>query len=97
MNLLFFFYYFQVHHIFELREKTLFLTVNLIDRFLALHVVTRKRLQLVGVTALLLACKYEDVTVPFVGDLIFVCDGAYTRTDLLQMVRLLLSAELLFS
>ena len=96
MNLSFTFSYFQVHYKLELLDETLFLTVNLIDRFLALHDVMRKKLQLVGVTALLLACKYEEVAVPFVEDLIIICDRAYTRTDLLQMVRPLQSAELLF-
>ncbi|OAY82978.1 Cyclin-B2-2, partial [Ananas comosus] len=50
----------EVHYKFELMEETLFLTVNVIDRFLALQTVVRKKLQLVGVTAMLLACKYEE-------------------------------------
>ncbi|XP_078161011.1 cyclin-B2-2-like [Carex rostrata] len=81
----------EVHYKLELLDETLFLTVNLIDRFLALHDVMRKKLQLVGVTALLLACKYEEVTVPVVEDLIIICDRAYTRTDLLQMERLMVN------
>ena len=41
---------------FELMEETLYLTINLIDRFLAVtQHVPRKKLQLVGVTALLFA------------------------------------------
>jgi G2/mitotic-specific cyclin-B, other len=79
----------QVHYKLELLDETLFLTVNLIDRFLALQSVARKKLQLVGVTALLLACKYEEVTVPVVEDLIIICDHAYTRVELLQMVNIL--------
>ncbi|CAI0382150.1 unnamed protein product [Linum tenue] len=43
----------EVHYKFELMEETLYLTVNLIDRFLAVHSVVRKKLQLVGVTAML--------------------------------------------
>ncbi|MCD7448725.1 hypothetical protein HAX54_045664 [Datura stramonium] len=38
----------SVHHKFELREETLFLTVNLIDRFLEKQDVVRKKLQLFG-------------------------------------------------
>ena len=77
---------FQVHDKFDLMHETLFLTVNLIDRFLAKQTVVRKKLQLVGLVAMLLACKYEEVSVPVVGDLILISDKAYTRNEVLEMV-----------
>nr|GFB39174.1 G2/mitotic-specific cyclin-2-like [Tanacetum cinerariifolium] len=52
----------EVHYKFELMEETLYLTVNLIDRFLERQPIARKKLQLVGVTAMLLACKYEEIS-----------------------------------
>lgn len=64
----------------------MYLTVNLIDRFLAVQPVVRKELQLVGVTALFLACKYEEVSVPVVQDLILISDKAYTGMEVLEMV-----------
>lgn len=67
-------------------DETLYLTVNLIDRFLAVQPVLRKKLQLVGVTAMLLASKYEEVSVPVVEDLILISDKAYSRKDVLDMV-----------
>lgn len=76
----------QVHHKFDLREETLFLTVNLIDRFLEKQSVVRKKLQLVGLVATLLACKYEEVTLPVVDDLVFISDKAYARKEVLEMV-----------
>ncbi|KAL6209155.1 hypothetical protein ACLB2K_020098 [Fragaria x ananassa] len=75
----------EVHYKFELMDETLFLTINLIDRFLERHVVVRKKLQLVGVTAMLLACKYEEVSVPIVEDFVLISDKAYTREDVLGM------------
>uniref|UniRef100_A0A7C9AB39 Uncharacterized protein n=1 Tax=Opuntia streptacantha TaxID=393608 RepID=A0A7C9AB39_OPUST len=81
----------EVHYKFELRDETLFLTVNLIDRFLARHTMVRKKLQLVGLIAMLLACKYEEVSVPVVDDLIFISDKAYSRQDLLEMERIMLN------
>ncbi|MED6223736.1 G2/mitotic-specific cyclin-2 [Stylosanthes scabra] len=76
----------EVHDKFNLMQETLFLTINLIDRFLAKQSVVRKKLQLVGLVAMLLACKYEEVSVPVVGDLILISDKAYTRKDVLDMV-----------
>ncbi|KAL2551218.1 Cyclin-B2-1 [Forsythia ovata] len=80
----------EVHHKFDLRDETLFLTVNLIDRFLAKQTVERKKLQLVGLVAMLLASKYEEVLVPVVDDLIFISDKAYTRKEVLRMEWLML-------
>jgi hypothetical protein len=76
----------EVHHKFELMDETLFLTVNIVDRFLEKQVVPRKKLQLVGVTAMLLACKYEEVAVPVVEDLVLISDRAYTKGQILEMV-----------
>ncbi|CAH8357252.1 unnamed protein product [Eruca vesicaria subsp. sativa] len=79
----------EVHYKFELMEETLYLTINVIDRFLAVHQIVRKKLQLVGVTALLLACKYEEVSVPVIDDLILISDKAYTRREVLDMEKLM--------
>ncbi|RWR92962.1 G2/mitotic-specific cyclin-2-like protein [Cinnamomum micranthum f. kanehirae] len=81
----------EVHYKFELMDETLFLTVNLIDRFLEHQTVARKKLQLVGVTAMLLACKYEEVSVPVVEDLILISDKAYTRDEVLAMEKLMVN------
>lgn len=79
-----------MHDKFELMNETLYLTVNIIDRFLAKQTVIRKKLQLVGLVAMLLACKYEEVSVPIVDDLILISDKAYTRKEVLEMVSIVL-------
>ncbi|KAK9064975.1 hypothetical protein SSX86_016358 [Deinandra increscens subsp. villosa] len=81
----------EVQHKFDLQHETLFLTVNLIDRFLAKQNVARKKLQLVGLVAMLLACKYEEVSVPVVDDLIFISDKAYSRSEILEMEKQMLN------
>ncbi|KAG8377270.1 hypothetical protein BUALT_Bualt08G0010700 [Buddleja alternifolia] len=81
----------EVHYKFELMEETLYLMVNLIDRFLSVQSVVRKKLQLVGVTAMLLACKYEEVSVPVVEDLVLISDRAYCRKEVLDMEKLIIN------
>ena len=71
----------EVHMKFKLVPETLYLTVNIIDRYLERAEVSRPRLQLVGVTALLLASKYEEIYPPELRDLVYICDRAYTRQD----------------
>ncbi|KAJ0679688.1 putative cyclin domain-containing protein [Helianthus annuus] len=84
----------EVHYKFELMEETLYLTVNLVDRFLARRPVVRKNLQLVGITitAMLLGCKYEEVTVPIVNNFIVISDEAYTRSEVLDMEKEMMNA-----
>jgi hypothetical protein len=49
----------DVHTKFDLSPETLYLTINIVDRFLAVKLVPRKELQLVGISAMLTASKYE--------------------------------------
>lgn len=72
-------------------DETLFLTVKIINRFLSRQVVVREKLQLVGVTAMLLACKYEKVSLPVIGDLIMIYDRADNR-EVLKMERVMVNA-----
>jgi hypothetical protein len=50
----------EVHRRFELMPETLYLTINILDRYLSMENVLRRELQLVGIGSLLLACKYEE-------------------------------------
>lgn len=76
----------EVHLKFKLVPETLYLTVNLIDRFLERKEVSRPKLQLVGVTSLLIASKYEEIYPPELRDLVYICDRAYTRNEVRSIV-----------
>ena len=71
----------EVHLKFKLVPETLYLTINLIDRYLEIKEVSRPKLQLVGVTSLLIASKYEEIYPPELRDLVYICDRAYTRSE----------------
>ena len=75
----------EVHHRFKLQPFTLWLCVNILDRYLMLTPTNRNKLQLVGVSALLIACKYEEIYPPEVNDCIYITDNAYERTEVLKM------------
>jgi hypothetical protein len=81
----------EVHLKFKLVPETLYLTVNIIDRYLAQAEVTRPKLQLVGVTALLIASKYEEIYPPELRDLVYICDRAYSKNEVRKILDYLLS------
>jgi len=69
----------DVHLKFKLLPETLFITVNIIDRFLEKQRVSKSRLQLVGVTALFVASKYEEIYPPELKDFVYITDRAYSK------------------
>ena len=75
----------EVHLKFKLLSETLFLTVNIIDRYLSLKGISRQRLQLVGVAAMLISTKYEEIYPPTVKDFVYITDEAYTKEEVLEM------------
>jgi cyclin B len=77
---------------FDLVSETLFLSVSIIDRFLAKKQVTRKSLQLIGITAVLIATKYEEVWVPELRDFVFISDKAFNRYQIISMEKNILNA-----
>ncbi|KAF8899815.1 cyclin-like protein [Gymnopilus junonius] len=80
----------QVHVRFRLLPETLFLCVNVIDRFLSARVVSLAKLQLVGVTCMFIAAKFEEVVAPSVSHFLMCADSSYTESEILQAERYVL-------
>ncbi|KAH3745283.1 G2/M-specific cyclinB [Pelomyxa schiedti] len=64
---------------FKLTNDTLFLTIYIVDKYLSLCLCTKEDLQLLGMTALLIASKFEEIYAVPIQDLIVVSDNLYTR------------------
>lgn len=76
----------EVHLQFHLFTETYYLTVGIIDRYLQQYTVTsRKNLQLVGVAAMFLACKYEEMYPPMLKDFVFITDDTYSAGQIMTM------------
>ena len=70
---------------FNMGQETLFLAVSLLDRFLSSQPVSRSHLQLLGVTCLWVASKYEEVSPPVLADFVEITDNSYRAEDLICM------------
>lgn len=82
----------EVHLRFNLRPETLFITVNLIDRYCEVRAVPRKEYQLLGVTAMMVACKYEEINLPDIKEFISMTDDTYSKPQMLAYEEKLLRA-----
>ncbi|ODV81646.1 uncharacterized protein CANTADRAFT_44926 [Suhomyces tanzawaensis NRRL Y-17324] len=83
----------ELHSSFKLQPQTLFLCLNVIDRYCAKRIVFKRHYQLVGCTALWIAAKYEDkkLRVPTLKELTIMCRSAYDEEMFIQMEMHILS------
>ncbi|OVA18788.1 Cyclin [Macleaya cordata] len=80
----------EVHHKFELEPETLYLTIHIVDRYLSMHEIQRRELQLLGISSMLIASKYEEIWAPEVNDFVTISDRTYTREHILGMEKSIL-------
>lgn len=84
----------DVHYKFKLQPETLYLCVNILDRFLKnTHTqVHREKFQLVGATCLLISSKYEEICALKIYDLVYICDDTFSKYEILDMEETILKA-----
>lgn len=70
---------------FQLKNETLFMCASLIDRFLREQNVPKNRFQLLGVSALFIASKYEEIYPPHISKFVCISGGSYTKQDVFEM------------
>ncbi|CAI9286899.1 unnamed protein product [Lactuca saligna] len=80
----------EVTEEYKLASDTLFLTVSYIDRFLSSHSLSRNKLQLLGVSCMLVASKFEEISPPQAEDYCYITDNTYTKEEVVQMEETLL-------
>ncbi len=81
----------DVHLKYKLVPQTMYIAVNLIDRYLEKNQTNRTKLQLVGITAMFIACKYEEIYPPELKDFVYITDNAYVKSEVLHMESKMLS------
>ena len=75
----------DVHGKFGFCDETLYMTVSIIDRYSSIKKITRNEYQCLGITALMISCKHEEINVPKVEDFIYITDNAYTKQEVFNM------------
>merc|ERR1712168_705046 len=74
----------EVQQQFKLLQETFFLTLDIIDRYLNREgrYVHKSQLQLVGVSAMFLASKIEEIYAPEISDFVYITDDTYTAEEI---------------
>jgi cyclin B len=81
----------ETHYTRKLHQQTLFLSINIMDRYLSSKQLTRKVLQLIGITSLLIASKFIDIDPLGVQDCIIETDNMNDRKEIIEMESEILS------
>ena len=80
----------DVHHKCNMKKKTLYQCVFIIDAYLSKNIIERINLQLLGVTAFLIACKQNEAIYPTLQNCVDFTANAYTVQELIDMEQLVL-------
>ena len=80
----------QVHLRYHMVPETLWLAINIVDRFLTKRVISMIKLQLVGVTAMFIAAKYEEILAPSVEEFVLMTEKGYSKEEILKGERIVL-------
>lgn len=70
---------------FGIQNDTLALAVNYLDRFLSLQPLDKSRIQLLGLVCCLLACKFNQRSIPCLCDLSAASKNKYSVSDVKSM------------
>ncbi|XP_017537700.1 G1/S-specific cyclin-E2-like isoform X2 [Pygocentrus nattereri] len=83
----------EVCEAYVLHRQTFYLAQDFFDRFmLTQEDMQKERLQLIGITALFIASKIEEIYPPKIAELAYVTDGACLEEEILQMELIMLKA-----
>jgi len=75
----------EVAEEYDFKQSTLFLSASVIDRLLSLVQVRRDKLQLVGMTAMVIAAKNQEYSSPELEDFVLISDNTYSKRELIHM------------
>ncbi len=75
----------EVHYKYKLVDEVIFLCLSIVDRYLSQVNIKRENLQLLGVAALLIASKYEEIYPPSLKKFLYLCQESYTRSEVLAL------------
>ena len=79
-------------HKFRLHTETFYLGVEIMDSYLSVAPTTRAELQLVGITSLLIAAKYEEMWAPEIRECVKITANTYTHSEVVKMERAIAGA-----
>lgn len=75
----------EVHYRYHYKRKTLYQTIMIIDLYLSNKIISKVKLQLLGIACLLISCKENEIYYPGTQEFINITNNAYNKYDLLKM------------
>lgn len=62
------------------------------DRYLTKIIIDKKDYQLLAITSMLIACKFEEVYPPEIRDFIYISDKSFSKEQIIKMESIILSS-----
>ncbi|KAG9510387.1 G2/mitotic-specific cyclin-B3, partial [Fragariocoptes setiger] len=74
----------EIQESFEMNHETLYLAVKIMDRYLMKKPIKKTTFQLLGVTSLLIAAKFDERIPPAITDFVYTADSACTKQQVIK-------------
>ena len=68
----------------KLKDDTIFMAMNLMDRYISKYPTKNSEFQLIGISSYLIASKYEDIYPPYLDELSQICNYIYSNDDIIK-------------
>ncbi|ODV62007.1 cyclin family protein [Ascoidea rubescens DSM 1968] len=81
----------EVHLRFRLLPETLFIGINLMDRFLSKEIIEVDKFQLLAISSLFISAKYQEICSPSIKNFSYVTDGGFSEEDILNAEKVVLA------
>ena len=75
----------EIHLKLNLKIETLYQTIWIIDSFLSIKLIEKSKFQLLGISALLISCKINEIYYPSITNFIKLTDNTYKKEELIKM------------
>eukprot|EP01096_Ripella_sp_DP13-Kostka_P013661 TRINITY_DN5969_c0_g1_i1.p1 TRINITY_DN5969_c0_g1~~TRINITY_DN5969_c0_g1_i1.p1 ORF type:complete len:472 (+),score=247.14 TRINITY_DN5969_c0_g1_i1:177-1418(+) len=82
----------EVYVALNLLPETFTLSIHVLQRVLSTHQVSKKKLQLLALSSILVAAKFEEEWAPPIEDLLYTCDNSFELKEILKMESSVLTA-----
>lgn len=69
----------------EPNDETLFLSINIIDRYISKKKISLEKFQLLGITSYFIASKFEYMNLQILDELVLSCKNLFTANNIIEM------------
>jgi hypothetical protein len=74
----------KIHSNLKMRNNSLLLALNILENYSINNYIKKSKYQLIGLTCLLIAAKYEEIYPRKIKEYVMICDNAFSKEEIIE-------------